>query len=73
MENLTSWIPVLGRFTDDIAQGIGAGLFTSVAGHATIDRCRCFSGWSENDARIAMGKNLKGFMHDITSCFASVA
>ncbi len=65
MENLTSWIPVLGRFTDDIAQGIGAGLFTSVAGHATIDRCRAFHGWSESQIRSGMPENLRLFMVDI--------
>jgi uncharacterized membrane protein YcjF (UPF0283 family) len=65
MENLTSWIPVLGRFTDDIAQGLGAGLFTSVAGHATIDRCRTFHGWSEEEARNNMAARLKDFMQDL--------
>jgi len=65
MENLTSWIPVLGRFTDDIAQGIGAGLFTSVTGYATIDRCRAFRGWSEEEARSGMGGKLKQFMQDL--------
>lgn len=65
IENLTSWIPVLGRFTDDIAQGIGAGLFTSVAGHTTIDRCRAFHGWSETQTRSGMPENLRLFMVDI--------
>jgi len=65
MENMTSWIPVVGRFTDDIAQGVGAGLFTSVAGHATIDRCRAFRGWSEEEARNCMGARLKVFMQDL--------
>ncbi len=65
MENLTSWIPVLGRFTDDIAQGLGAGLFTSVAGHAAIERCRAFHGWSEEEARNNMAARLRTFMLDL--------
>ena len=65
IENLTSWIPVLGRFTDDIAQGIGAGLFTSVTGYATIDRCRAFRGWDEAEARSGMAAKLKQFMVDL--------
>ena len=70
IENLTSWIPVLGRFTDDIAQGIGAGLFTSVTGYATIDRCRAFRGWSESEARSGMGAKLKQFMSDLKGIVA---
>jgi len=65
MENMTSWIPVLGRFTDDIAQGIGAGLCTSVAGHAAIDRCHAFQGWDEREASEAMVPRLKVFMTDL--------
>jgi len=72
MENLTSWIPVLGRFTDDIAQGIGAGLFTSVAGHATIDRCRAFHGWDEEDAKNSVGPKLRMFMADLKGIVADV-
>jgi hypothetical protein len=66
MESFSSQVPFLGRFADDIAQGIGAGLFTSVAGHATIERCRSFHGWSEAEARISMATKLKGFMTDLT-------
>lgn len=72
MENLTSWIPVLGRFTDDIAQGIGAGLFTSVTGYATIDRCRAFRGWSEAEARSGMGVKLKRFMKDLKGIVSDI-
>jgi len=72
LENLTSWIPVLGRFTDDIAQGIGAGLFTSVAGHATIDRCRAFQGWNEEEAKNSVGPKLRMFMADLKGIVADV-
>jgi uncharacterized membrane protein YcjF (UPF0283 family) len=72
MENMTSWIPVLGRFTDDIAQGIGAGLFTSVAGHAAIDRCRSFQGWDEVEAKKSMGSKLRFFMADLKGIVGDV-
>jgi len=70
IENMTSWIPVLGRFTDDIAQGIGAGLFTSVTGYATIDRCRSFQGWDETAAREGLGNQLKQFLADLKGVVA---
>jgi uncharacterized membrane protein YcjF (UPF0283 family) len=65
IENMTSWIPMLGRFADDIAQGIGAGLFTSVTGYAAIDRCRSFQGWDEAAARAGLGGQLKQFLADL--------
>jgi hypothetical protein len=70
IENMTSWIPLLGRFADDIAQGIGAGLFTSVTGYATIDRCRSFQGWDEAAARAGLGAKLKQFLSDLKGVVA---
>lgn len=65
LENLFSFIPFVGRAVDDIAQGIGAGLFTSVAGHATIDRCRSFKGWNEAEATSRIRVQLKDFGSDL--------
>jgi uncharacterized membrane protein YcjF (UPF0283 family) len=65
IDNMTSWIPVLGRFADDIAQGVGAGLFTSVTGYAAIDRCRSFQGWDAAIAKAGMGNQLKQFLADL--------
>jgi len=64
-ENLLATVPGLGRFVDDIAQGVGAGLFTSVAGHAAIDRCRAFRGWDEQQAQVTLGRKLKTFLADV--------
>ncbi len=50
---------------DDSARGGGGGLLTSVAGHAAIDRCRSFSGWSEEEAKAGMAGKLKGFFRDL--------
>ncbi|NQT94410.1 MAG: DUF697 domain-containing protein [Lentisphaerae bacterium] len=65
LENLFSFIPFVGRAVDDIAQGIGAGLFTSVAGHATLDRCRSFRGWNEAEATSKIRIQLKDFGSDL--------
>ena len=61
----TSVLPFMGRFTDDIAQGVGAGLLTSVAGHATIDRCRAFRGWNQAEAEETVRRKLKDFAADL--------
>lgn len=64
-QNLGANIPFLGRFTDDIAQGLGAGLLTSVAGHAAVDRCRAFRGWQQEAARARMAGQLGEFLGDL--------
>jgi hypothetical protein len=50
---------------DDLAQGIGAGLFTSIAGHGTIVRCRAYKGWDEEIAVEEMPNEIKEFMKDV--------
>jgi len=65
MQNLATSVPLLGRFTDDVAQGVGAGLLTSVAGHAALTRCRAFRGWNEAEAQARIRDQLGVFMVDI--------
>lgn len=65
MNNLLTSVPFLGRFTDDIAQGVGAGLMTSVTGHTTLMRCRAFRGWSDVETHNALANQLGQFMVDI--------
>ncbi len=64
-QSLTSSVPLLGRFTDDLAQGVGAGLLTSVTGHAAIDRCRAYSGWELVAAERSIRANLHRFLGDV--------
>ncbi len=64
-ENLASGIPFVGRFADDIAQGVGAGLLTSMAGHAAIDRCSSLDSWNEADARNKVADKAKVFAADL--------
>jgi len=64
-ENLLASVPGLGRFTDDVAQGVGAGLMTSIAGHSAIERCRDFRGWDRAEAQRSIIGTLNQFMADI--------
>ena len=64
-EKLLAKVPVVGRFIDDIAQGVGASLMTSVAGHAAMDRCRSFSGWNRDLGERAIREHLKEFYRDV--------
>jgi uncharacterized membrane protein YcjF (UPF0283 family) len=65
LQNLTASVPLLGRFADDVAQGIGAGLLTSVAGHAAVERCRAYRGWDAEAAEQSVRSQLKHFMDDV--------
>ena len=64
MENFFASVPFVGRYVDDVAQGVGAGVLTSTAGHAAIDRCRAFRGWDEVEARRKVAAGLRGFLAD---------
>ncbi|MDV2502915.1 MAG: YcjF family protein [bacterium] len=65
IEGLFKWVPVLGKYTDEIAQGAGAGLLTSMAGHATIHRCRAFRGWGHEEAIQGIAVHAGNYMRDV--------
>ena len=65
LQNLASSVPLLGRFADDIAQGVGAGLLTSVAGHAAVERCRAYRGWDAREAAQSIRERLLDFVTDV--------
>jgi len=69
LEGLGSKLPVIGQYTDDIAQGMGAGLMTSVAGHAAIDRCQAFKGWHEQEAKHNLRNRVSDFYADVRDIF----
>lgn len=69
LENLFANVPVIGRVVDDIGQGLGAGLFTSAAGHAAIDRCAAFRGWSKDEAADSLASQTKAFLKDVRDIF----
>ena len=69
LEHLGARVPGIGKFVEDIAQGTGAGFMTSIVGHAAIHRCRAFKGWSEEEARESVCRNLKSFYGDVKDLF----
>ena len=69
IEGLASRVPGIGRFMDDIAQGIGAGFMTTITGHAAMDRCRSFRGWNEADAKRHLLSHVGDFYNDVKDIF----
>lgn len=66
VKSLATSLPVLGRFADDIAQGVGAGLMTSVTGHSAIARCRAFGVWNEEKEGEILGNRVSKFGSDVS-------
>lgn len=69
IEGLGSHVPGIGRFIDDIAQGMGAGFMTTVVGHAAMDRCRSFRGWNERKAKDSLKRRASRFYGDVKDIF----
>lgn len=69
IEGLGSRVPGIGRFIDDIAQGIGAGFMTTIAGHAAMDRCRAFKGWNVAEAKRHLLNHVGDFYNDVKDIF----
>jgi uncharacterized membrane protein YcjF (UPF0283 family) len=69
LENLFANIPFVGRVVDDIGQGLGAGLFTSAAGHAALERCAAYRGWSRRAAEDSLASQTKAFLVDVRDLF----
>ncbi len=69
IEGLGSRVPGIGRFIDDIAQGMGAGFMTTVVGHAAMDRCRAYRPWNEQEAKDSLKKRATDFYADVKDTF----
>lgn len=69
IEGLGSHVPGIGRFIDDIAQGMGAGFMTTVVGHAAMDRCRAYRGWNELEAKDSLKRRAATFYGDVKDMF----
>ena len=65
LQNLGASVPGLGRFADDVAQGMGAGLVTSIAGHASVERCRCYHAWDVEQVEARLHRKLGTFANDL--------
>lgn len=69
IENLFAFVPWVGRVADDIGQGLGAGLFTSAAGHAAIDRCASYHEWEKAAAVESLTAQSREFIRDVKNIF----
>ncbi len=69
VENLFAFVPWVGRMADDIGQGLGAGLFTSAAGHAAIDRCATYQQWEKSAAAESLAAQSRDFLRDVRNIF----
>lgn len=69
VESLFAHVPVLGRYVDDIGQGLGAGILTSAAGQAAIERCAAFEGWNQQEAAKSIAGKMKTFLVDVRDIF----
>lgn len=69
LENLFANLPFVGRFVEDMAQGIGAGFLTSATGYAAIDRCAAFRGWDKAEAARTLGGQTRDFLGDVRDMF----
>jgi uncharacterized membrane protein YcjF (UPF0283 family) len=69
IENLFAFVPWVGRVADDIGQGLGAGLFTSAAGHAVIDRCSAYHEWEKSAAVESLAAQSRDFLRDVKNIF----
>ena len=50
------------NFIDDIMQGVGAGLLTSVAGHTAKLRCRGYYRWHPEEAKLEIKNHLGSYV-----------
>ena len=64
LETMTTKVPFLGGFVDEMAQGVGAGIFTSATGHAALYRCRAYRAWNHHDAVEGLHGSFGGFVRD---------
>lgn len=69
IEQLLERVPGLGQLAGDLTQGIGAGLLTSAAGHAAIQRCKSIEPWSRQCAQEQLAHRMSGFATDVKDIF----
>jgi hypothetical protein len=62
-------VPFFSQFAGDVAQGIGAGLLTSVAGHGAVYRCRSFRRADREGIRKKIHDHIRVFLKDVTAMF----
>lgn len=69
IEAFGSRLPAVGSFADEIAEGIGAGFMTTIAGHAAKSRCRAFHLWNAEQAKQQLSAHIGDFYNDLKDIF----
>ena len=64
LETMGTKLPILGSFVDELAQGIGAGIFTSATGHAALYRCRAHRAWNHYEIVEGLHGRFGDFVRD---------
>ena len=68
---ILSSAPLVGRSAYQLAEALGAGLFTSLVGHAAILRVAAYRHWSVDDAARTLGAQVGSFARDLGKIFTS--
>ena len=63
-------VPFLNKTIDDIMQGIGGGLLTTAVGKATIQRCRAYSTWDQDEQIESYRKTTVNFLVYVKDIFS---
>ena len=71
IEKIFSSVPAVGKFVDDIGQGIGAGLLTSLAGYGAIYRCRAYKTLDRDELDLKIANQIKRFVIIVNGIFKS--
>jgi len=71
IENILSIVPGTGQNANDVAQGIGAGFFTSVIGFSAMRRCRNIDQWSIQEQQDKFKKNISSMVTIISKIIVS--
>ena len=69
IEQLGEGIPGIGSIAGDVAQGVGAGLMTSVAGGSAIQRCRAYRGWNKVEAQATIRSRSREFFRSVKDIY----
>lgn len=69
IEQLSEQVPLVGQLMGDMSQGFGAGLLTSAAGHAAIERCKSLGPWNRAVAQRHLAQRMSRFAGDVKEIF----
>jgi len=69
IEGLFAKIPFIGRYVDDLGQGVGAGLLTRSVGHTAMERCRALHSWNMEKEVHSLTHQFNGYTGEVRDIF----